>query len=78
MLIFCVVPEKVTVPFAVRLVAVVVPDMVAPKVLNTAILATPATVTVTLPAELTTRTLLLPDCMLVASMPVSAEPLPIK
>ena len=78
MLIFCVVPENVTVPVALRLAALVVPAMVAPSGLNTAILATPFTVTATSPAELTTRTLLLPNCMLVASMPVSAAPLPMK
>jgi hypothetical protein len=42
------------------------------------IMPLPATFTATLPADVTTLTLLLPLCIDVASMPVNALPLPLK
>ena len=52
------------------------PVMYCPVVANTATLLVPPIPMDTLPPELTTRTLLVPFCMEVASMPVSWLPLP--
>ena len=56
--------------------ALITPVIYAPVVAHTTTLLVPPTLTVTLPPELTTLTLLDPFCMLVASMPASWLPLP--
>ena len=68
------VPDKL--PAVILPVALINPVTYSPVVAYTATLPVPPTPMATLPPELTTRTLLVPFCIDVASMPVSKLPLP--
>jgi len=71
-------PAAFRLPLMILPVAEINPVTYSPVVSYTATLLVPPTLMATLPPELTTRTLLVPFCIDVASMPVSKLPLPKK